>query len=250
MSAAEDTIDSAQMESFKTTQWSVVLQAGDHSPEESQAAIDLLCRTYWFPLYAYARRRGYGAHDAHDLVQGFFVQMLANGGMGKVDQDKGRFRAFLLASLRNFMRNTWRNSKTERRGGKVNTWSIDQENVEAHFRSQLAHECTPESQFDRDWVNALLKRVLENLRTEYEQANRTEVFDAVQPFLVASGDRLPQAEIAEQLGMSIPAVKMSVHRMRNRYAALLRSEVAATLNSSDGVEDELKWLISVMRDQT
>ena len=229
---------------FQSTQWSLVLRAGSTASDESRRALDELCRAYWYPLYAYVRRRGYSQHDALDLTQGFFTYQLENSGIATVHPERGRFRAFLLASLKNFIRNHWRHASAEKRGGKVQTFSIDDDSFEQKYQAQLARDNDPEEQFDRDWVESLL---IEKLRADYERAQHAELFEALHPYLIADGDRLPQAVIAEKLCLSISAVKMSVHRIRAQYAKQVRSEIANTLHNPEDVEDELNRLIAIVR---
>ena len=235
-------------ENFQSTQWSVVLRAGDVSAsEEARAAMEQLCQTYWYPLYAYVRHRGCDPEDAQDVTQGFFTQLLSHSALISVDPEKGRFRAFLLASIKNYLRNFWRDANTVRRGGRVRHASIHDPECERRFQRQLSNELTAEVQFERDWAEALLQRAVARLRDDYAAADRIELFEVLQSFLVASGDQLPQAEIAEQFGLSLSAVKMSVHRMRKQYAGRVREEIASTLASPDDVDDELQKLIALVR---
>lgn len=231
---------------FQSTRWSVVLSAKDVQSEESKEALEQLCRTYWYPLYAFVRRRGVDADEAMDITQGFFAQLLEKSGIDKVHPDRGRFRAFMLASIKNFLRNDWRSKKTLRRGGNVRIMSLNDVDFERRYQSQLG-VVDAECQFDRDWVESLLKRVMERLRSDYECAGRTDLFELLRPYLVADGDRLPQREISDKTGLGKSAVKMSIHRMRKQYAKYIRAEISETLDSPDDVEDELTRLIALVR---
>ena len=215
--------------------------------DASGSAFQLLYQTYWYPLYAYVRRRGNAHPDAMDLTQGFFTQLLENRGIAKVHPERGRFRAFLLASLKNYICNEWRNQNTQRRGGEWRAISINSTDFERRFQEQLADHESPERQFDRNWVESLLRQVLERLQADYEQAGRAELYTALHQYLVLNDDRIPQAEIAKQLGLSIPAVRMSVYRIRKQYGQLLREAIAHTVDSPEDVEDELNKLIGLMR---
>lgn len=221
----------------------MVLRATDGT-DAARSALEELCSTYWYPLYAFVRRNGHQHHDAVDLTQGFFAHLLDGGGLETVDPNKGRFRSFLLASIRNFMRNDWRKQQTRKRGGHANFTSIDDAATLQRFQQELSHADTAEDQFERDWVASLLHQVIFRLRGDYEAAGRLDVFDALHAWLVADTDNMPLREIAEQLSMTVSAVKMSVHRMKRRYAELLRSEVASTVSAEEDVDDELIRLIA------
>ncbi|MCM2369907.1 RNA polymerase sigma factor [Aporhodopirellula aestuarii] len=227
---------------FASTCWSLVLNASAAS-DDTAVALQRLCETYWYPLYAYARRSGRNQHDAMDLTQGFFTQLLENRGLASVQPEKGRFRSFLLASLKNYIRNDYRDRKTQKRGGHVLVCSMGEYDLEGTYQSRIASQDTAETIFEREWAESMLNRVLEQMREDYTNAGRKELFDALHSYLVANEERLPQARIAAQLGLSVPAVKMSIRRMRNHYGKLLREEVARTLESHEDVDDELNRMI-------
>ena len=232
---------------FKSTQWSVILRIAESGDEAVAEALDQLCRAYWYPLYAYVRRRGLNAEDAMDVTQGFFSHLLASSSISDVHPDKGRFRAFLLASIKNYLNNHWRKQQAQCRGGDARTISINDEEFEKRYQDRLAVDDDPERQFDRDWVEALLSRVLSGLRHDYQVAGREELYTALHPFLTADQERLPLASLSEQLGLGLSATKMSIHRIRKQYAERVRQEVAATLENTEDVEDELSKMISLVR---
>lgn len=227
---------------FESTHWSVVLRARDED-EEAREALEQLCHSYWYPLYAFARRSGKSPDDAADVTQGFFAQLIEKQGLSKIAPEKGRFRTFLLASLKNFIRNDWRHNATLKRGGGVSTYSLSNQDMESRYQDYAVDSSTAEDEFERDWVESLLAAVIARLRSDYEKAGRIELFNALNAYLVADETRLPQSDLAAQLGLSVPAVKMSIYRMRKRYAELVRAEIAATVSSPEDIDDELNRLI-------
>ena len=231
---------------FESTRWSVVLLAGQ-SELESRDALAQLCETYWYPIYSFVRSKHSEHHGAMDLTQGFFTHLLETNGLAAVHPDKGRFRSFLLASVKNYMSNQWRKSTAARRGGGVQQFSIDDTTCEQQYQRQLAMIGTPEELYERNWISTLLSRVVERLRDDYVRADKEPLFNAIQPWLVTTADRFPQNEIAKQLDMSLGAVAMSIHRLRRRYAELVREEVAHTVADPGDVEDELARLLALLR---
>jgi RNA polymerase sigma-70 factor (ECF subfamily) len=231
---------------FQSTQWSMVLRASDlAASEEGKLAMQQLCETYWYPLYAYVRRRIGDPEEAKDVTQGFFTQLISSSGVASVHPEKGRFRAFLLASVKNYLQNYWRDGRTIKSGGNVNLIPIDDPDFERRYQRELSSDERPELLFERDWAVSLLQRAVAQLREDYAAAGRLELFEAMHPYLVASGDQIPQAEIADRFGMSVSGVKMSVYRLREQYAKRVRAEVSATLASPTDVDDELRQMISL-----
>lgn len=230
---------------FESTRWSVVLLASQDDVE-SRDALSELCEVYWYPIYSFVRGKSSGHHDAMDLTQGFFAHLLATNGLSTVHPDKGRFRSFLLASVKNFMANEWRSRKAIRRGGDVHNFSFDDTGIEQRYQSQLSLNCSPDELYERNWISTLLSRVIELLREDYVRAGKEKLFDAIQPWLVANSERSPQAEIADQLGMSVGAITMSVHRLRRRYAELVRAEIAHTVADPADVDDELSRMLALL----
>ncbi|MCE9604420.1 MAG: sigma-70 family RNA polymerase sigma factor [Planctomycetia bacterium] len=230
---------------FATTQWSVVLRAGAVGSEATQQALTELTQSYWYPLYAYARRQGNGEHDAMDLTQGFFTHLLSGNALESVSPEKGRFRSFLLVAFRNFMANQRRAADTIRRGGAVKILSLSAEDFPARFDREPTHAETPEMCFQRNWVEALLSKVRSALVDDYRQAGKEALFALLEPYLMHRGDALPRTEISRRMNLSAAAVSMSIHRMRRRYGELLRQEVASTVDDPGEVEDELRTLMAI-----
>jgi RNA polymerase sigma-70 factor (ECF subfamily) len=232
---------------FQSTHWSVVLRAGAVVTDESRNALEQLCGTYWYPLYAYARRRGESREDAMDMIQGFFASLLEQASLESVTPEKGRFRAFLLAALKNFMNNQWRHQNAQKRGGDVQVWSMNSNDFEDQYRERLSDDCTPDTLFDRCWVDTLLTNVIKQLEADYRVAARSEIFQAICPYLAGG---LPRKEIAEQLKMTSEAVAMSLHRMRKRYGEILRSLIVDTVDDPNDVENEFARLMEIVATTT
>ena len=226
---------------FVTTRWTMVLQAGREGSPQSGQALEELCRTYWFPLYAFVRRRGYGKEDAEDLVQGFFLRLLDKNYLQSVSSDQGKFRAFLLACLKHFLANEWDRAGRQKRGGGVAPLSLNW--ADAHSRYELgpADGLTPDRLYDRAWAILLLERVLAQLRVE--NAGDLRLFDALKPFLTMGKSAIPYAQAAAAVGLSESAARVAVHRLRRRYRELLRREVAETLSRPEQVEEEMRALL-------
>jgi RNA polymerase sigma factor (sigma-70 family) len=231
---------------FATTHWSVVLAAGDTFAPGSQAALARLCQTYWYPLYAHARRRGHDAESARDLTQGFFAELLARKAVELADPRRGRFRTFLLGALDNFMRNAHRDAQSLKRGGGREFVSWDAQDAEQRFALEPADERSPDREFDRSWALATLERARTRLRNEFSLASKAEVFELLHPHLLGKSEGLPYAQIATQLHMATVAVKVTVHRLRHRYGELLREEVAHTLANPADTEAEIQHLLAAL----
>ena len=231
---------------FRTTHWSVVLAAGDSASPHAAVALEELCRTYSYPLYAFIRRQGHAPHDAEDLTQEFFARLLKRRFLQSVDPRKGKFRSFLLAWLKNFLANEWDRARTLKRGGQYSFISWDQEVVENRYRAEPSHEVTPDRIFERAWALTVLEKALEELRNEYAAANKTELFDTLQECLSGEKGEASYADVMPKLRMSEGAVKMSVLRMRRRYGELLRSEIAQTVTSTKELEEEMRQLFAVL----
>ena len=228
---------------FVTTRWSVVLSArGDTT--RAQSALAKLCTTYWYPLYAFVRRQGYGPHDAQDLTQEFFARLLEKGWLGDVARERGRFRSFLLASMKHFLANEWDRAHALKRGGRTTLLRLDDESAEARYRNEPADQTTAEQLFDRRWALTLLEQVLTRLRAEMEVAGKLPQFEALKFSLM--GEKTAYADVARELGMTEGAVKVAVHRLRERYRALVRAEIADTVASSTEIEDELRHLFAAL----
>jgi RNA polymerase sigma factor (sigma-70 family) len=227
---------------FATTHWTVVLAAGKRSTLQSDRALEELCRTYWFPLYAYVRRRGHTKEDAEDLTQAFFARFLKKNYLEGLDAERGRFRAFLLASLKHFLANEWDKSRAQKRGGDAPHLSLDWQTADTIFQVAAVNEPGPDKAFDREWALALLARVIERLRAECEADGRSKQFEQLKIFLTAGKDALSPAGAAKALGMDEGAMRTAVHRLRKRYRLLLRDEIAQTLSDPAMVDEEMRAL--------
>lgn len=227
---------------FLTTRWSLVWAAGRG---ESRAALESLCRAYWYPLYAFARRRGSGHDDAADLVQGLFADLLARGDLGEVAPEKGRFRSFLLAALAHHASHERTRAEAAKRGGNATTIAVDWRDADTRYRLEPAHEESPERAFARTWALELLARTYAALEAEQVTAAERELFDALKPELEGRAEER-YAPIAERLGTSEGAVRTAAWRLRKRWRTLLRSEVAATLADPADVDDEIRGLFEAL----
>jgi RNA polymerase sigma-70 factor (ECF subfamily) len=230
---------------FTTTHWSVVLAAGDAASPRADAALEQLCRAYWYPLYAFIRRRGHDAHQAQDLTQAFFADLLARQSLASAQPEKGRFRSFLLGAVQNFLAKERERARTLKRGGHCTFLSLDEEDAEGRYRREPAHDWTPEKLFERRWALTLLDHTLAALRDEHRRAGKLTLFEALESFL--SVETTGYAAPAAALGMSEGAVRVAVHRLRRRYGELLRAGIAQTLASPDEVEAEMAHLFEVLR---
>ncbi len=231
---------------FPTTRWSVVQRANSEGDDAARAALAELCGAYWYPLYAFVRRRGCSPHDAQDFTQGFFLQLIEGGWLNRADADRGRFRSYLLGALGHFLANEQRRQQTIKRGGEMQFVSIDELQSEGRYELEAADAMTPETQFDRSWAVALLERVLARLAADYEKAARPELFASLQSFLTGKDGEPDYDDLARRLSMSRGAVTVAIHRMRRRYGELLRDEIAQTVASPEEVEAEIAHLLRVI----
>jgi len=229
---------------FHTTRWSLVTRSAAADPATAQKALSELCELYWYPLYAYLRRRGKPESDALDVVQSFCVQLLEDGNLGGADQLVGTFRGYMLGALRNFDNNQGRSERAEKRGGGVITFSFDA--AEARYANEPADEASPEVVFERRWVQALLDRAGERLREEYVAKGRQALHAALLPTLLCHDDAVRHVDIATSLETTEGAIKVALHRMRARMRELIREEVAQTLSEPAAVDEELRQLFAVM----
>ena len=227
---------------FATTHWTVVLAAGQRHTPSADAALEELCRTYWFPLYAYVRRRGHAKADAEDLVQAFFARLLAKNFLANLASERGKFRAFLLAALKHFLANEWDKTQAQKRGGGSTHFSLDWQTADSKFQLATQNEPSPDQAFDREWALALLTKVIERLQAECAADGKAKLFAQLKTFLMAGGGDSAQAEVAKVLGMEEGAVRVAIHRLRKRYRQLLRDEIAHTLADTAMVEEEMRAL--------
>jgi RNA polymerase sigma-70 factor (ECF subfamily) len=241
-----DPDENAHRAVFVTTRWSVVMAAGQADSTDAQPALESLCATYWYPIYAYARRRGHSVEDAQDLTQAFFARLLERHWVSNADQHRGRFRTFLLTAMNRFMSDEWDKARAQKRGGGAGHIPLQLDSAETRYGCEPADDRTPEQYFERRWVLTLLENVLARLRGEYEQEGKGRVFAALSSTL-PGGDESPRyAELATQAGLSEAAVKVAVHRLRKRYRHRLRTEIADTVAGHSDVDDELRHLFAVL----
>ena len=219
-----------------------MLAAGKRRTLQSERALEQLCRTYWFPLYAYVRRRGHNKEDAEDSVQAFFARFLAKNYLAGMSAERGRFRAFLLASLKHFLINEWKKSQRLKRGGGEKNLSLDWQTADMKFQVAAANEPSPDKTFDREWALALLAKVIGRLQTECEADGKSNQFERLKIFLTAGKGESSHAEAARELDMDETAVRVAVHRLRKRYRLLLRDEISQTLADAADVDEEMRAL--------
>jgi RNA polymerase sigma-70 factor (ECF subfamily) len=231
---------------FATTHWSIVLSAGHSDTTRAETALAKLCQAYWYPLYAYVRRRGHSVEDAQDLTQEFFARLLEKNWIGSADREKGRFRSFVLTAMKRFLADEWDKARAQKRGGGVPLLPLQFDTAETRLSREPVDEVTPEHNYERQWVLTLLEQVLNRLRTEYEQEGNASLFAEINPCLVGDRQSLPYAELGKKLALTESAVKSAVHRLRQRYRKLLRDEIAETVAAPGEVEDELRHLFTVL----
>ncbi len=232
---------------FTPTHWSVVLAAaGQCDSTHARDALEKLCRNYWVPIYAFVRRQGHSPHDAQDLTQEFFARLLEKNYLAGADRAKGRFRSFLLASLKHFLANEWDKATAKKRGGGQIPISIEASAAESSIGLEPADPATAEKIFERRWALALLEQVLKRLREEYTSDGKEQQFERLKSTLTEASRSVSYAQIALELNTSEGAVKVAVHRLRQRYRELLRAEIADTVSSADEVEDEIRNLFAAL----
>lgn len=226
---------------FATTKWTLIATAGRDSTPESRQALGELCAAYWYPLYAFVRRKGHQPAEAQDLTQSFFAELLEKERLQMADQTRGRFRSFLLASMQHFLMNRARDARAVKRGGGKSLLTLDFAQGEERYLQEPSHALTPERIFERRWATELLDKTISKLRQEFESANKLPLFEQLAPHL--GGDQGASYEqIATRLGMTEGAIKVAMHRLRKRCRELLRNEISHTVSSSDEVDEELRIL--------
>jgi DNA-directed RNA polymerase specialized sigma24 family protein len=232
---------------FVTTHWSVVLASANQDSPQARAALEQLCRTYWYPLYTYVRRRGYNHEDAQDLTQGFLLRWLEHKSFARADARNGRLRSFLLAGLNHFLSDQWDRASAQKRGGGQPTlFPMDTQWADERYRLEPVDDHSPEKLYDRRWALTLLDRVLARAEQEFREGGRLDLFQRLRVFLIAGTGEESYAEVAAELGMSREAVKKAVQRMRHRYYELFRGEVAQTVADPSEVEEELRYLCAAI----
>lgn len=231
---------------FVTTHWSVVLGAGDGESPQADEAMAKLCQTYWYPLYAYVRRQGYAPDQAQDLTQEFFARLLARNYLRSVDRRKGKFRWFLQAAMEHFLAKEWRDAHRLKRGGGKIFLSLDERDAEDRYKVEPAEPMTAERLYERRWALTLLEQTMRRLREECKAAGKQAHFEALHVFLSGERPGITQAEAGARLGLSEGAANVAVHRLRRRYGELLREEIRNTVSSADEVDEELRYLRTVV----
>lgn len=226
-------------DAFETTRWTMVLAAGRTEDAKARMAMEELCRTYWYPLYAYVRRRGHSKEDAEDLTQGFFARLIAENDLDGRSPERGRFRAFLLAAMKHYMANEWDKSRRRKRGGGAELLSLDCRDAEERYRIEPSHHLSPDRLYDRAWAMTLLERVVGKLETAHAG---NPAFLKLKPCLTAGRETVDYAAVAADLGMSEGAARVAAHRLRRQYRELLRAEIAETLVEPEEFSDELQAL--------
>lgn len=232
--------------SFATTHWSLVAAAGRVSSPECRAALETLCESYWYPLYAYVRRKGHQPAEAQDLTQAFFATLLEKERLQVADQHRGRFRSFLLASLNHFIANQYRDAQAQKRGGGHKQWSLDFAAGESWYGQLGADEANPEKLFERRWAMKLLENAVSDVRSSYEKSGKLELFEALKGHLGVGSERVPYREVAEQLGVSEGAIKVAAHRLRSHCRDALRAAIAQTVSSEAEIDEELSYLFQAI----
>ena len=231
---------------FPTTHWSVVLASADSANPESRRALEVLCRRYWYPIYAHARLLGNDRDQAQDLTQGFFAHVLETHALKVADRGRGRFRAFLKGTFDHFVANERRTARAQKRGGGKSDLALDFDTAESRYRLEPVDETTPEQSFERRWARGLLNRALQRLESETKAEGAGERFRRLEPFLTGKPAGTAYREVGAELGLSEGAVKGAVHRMRRRYGRILRDEIAQTVRDPDQVDDELRHVFAVL----
>jgi DNA-directed RNA polymerase specialized sigma24 family protein len=233
---------------FATTHWTVVLAAGQRSTPQADRAVEELCRTYWYPLYAYVRHHGHSKEDAEDLTQGFFTRFLERNYLEGLSSDKGRFRAFLLVALKHYLANEYDRAGRQKRGGGVTPLSLDWRDADTRYMIDPADHLSPDKLYDRAWAMTLLEQVITRLRNECAAEGKGQVFEQLKPFLMTCQSAIPYAEAAASLGLNEGAARVAVHRLRKRYRALLREEISQTLSDPADAEAEMRALFRAFAD--
>ena len=230
-----------------TTQWSQVLAARDGSDTEAREALETLCQTYWQPLYAYIRHQGHGPEESRDLTQGFFAEFLEKDLLAEVDPDKGRFRSYLLATLRHFLSHERDRERALKRGGGTTTLSLDVEAGEARYSMQPTEAMTPVDVFEHRWAMTVLDRAMDRLGTESKETSNGQQFQILRQYLTSANPQVLYGEAAKDLGMSEGAIRTAVHRLRKRYGQALRAEIAETVANPADTDEEVRHLLATVR---
>ena len=231
---------------FLTTHWSVVLEAKDKSSPESAAALETLCRTYWYPLYAFVRHQGHSPDDAQDLTQAFFARLLAKEYLQAADREKGRFRTFLRVALRRFLANEWDRARRLKRGGGQVPLPLDITTAEHLYQEEREDALPPDRLYERRWARVLLEQVLARLRAEYAAGGKASEFEQLKGALASGRGGIVYGDLAAALGVTEGAARVAVHRLRKRFREMFRLAVAETVAAPEEVEDELRHIVGLL----
>jgi RNA polymerase sigma factor (sigma-70 family) len=231
---------------FATTRWSEVLAAGQGNSSQGEEALARLCESYWYPIYAFVRRRGLSPEDAQDSTQEFFSRLLSGNWLSDADRAKGRFRTFLLTALNRFLANEWDRARAQKRGGGVLPVPFDTKVAETRYCGDTKHEVAPDHLYDRQWAVTLLDRALGQLEAEQRQMGKSSEFTVLSSTLTAERGDIPYAALAAQMGLSENAARMAVHRLRKRFRQVFREEIAQTVAEPGEVEAEIRHLVAAL----
>jgi RNA polymerase sigma factor (sigma-70 family) len=230
---------------FVTTHWTVVLSARDQRTPEAAQALEALCRTYWYPLYAFVRRQGRSPADAQDLTQEFFARLLGKDYLHSVERGKGKFRTFLLVLLKRFLADEWDRAHAQKRGGGSLHLPLDTALAESRYQREQGEDLSPDKVYDRRWALTLLERAMARLREEFTAAGKADEFQVLKAVLTTDKGALAYGQLAGRLGVSEGAARVAAHRLRRRFRQLFREEIAHTVGSQDEVEEEVRYLMSL-----
>jgi RNA polymerase sigma factor (sigma-70 family) len=230
---------------FATTSWSLVLAAGRDS-SRGRRALEDLCRAYWYPLYAFVRRQGYDADDAADLTQGYFAALLGKEFLAQVSPAAGKFRSFLIASIKHFLSNQRDRDRALKRGGGRPPIELDAASAEERYAIEPPDGLTPEKLFERRWASAVLERAMKRLRSAVERSGDARRFDRLRPYLIGEDSSAPYRDVAQELGMTESALAVAVHRLRKQFGQALRDEIAETVAEPREIDDEIRYLLSAL----
>jgi len=231
---------------FRTTHWTLVLKAGRQESSSADEALASLCRAYWYPLYAFVRRRGYDPAEAQDLTQEFFARLIEKRSLTVVERGRGQFRSFLLAALAHFLDNEWDKSQAVKRGGGCSIVSLDEQDAEDRYVHEPFHELTAEKLYERRWAITLLDRVVAALKSEFTASGEAAVFDALHAYLTETKATESYKDLAPKLGLTEGALRVKAHRMRRRFGELLRAEIAHTVSQPEEIDEEIRHLYAVL----
>ncbi|HUB83971.1 MAG TPA: hypothetical protein VMB03_34485 [Bryobacteraceae bacterium] len=232
---------------FPDTRWTMIVQAGREDDPAADEALAQLCRAYWYPLYAFIRKRGYSTEEARDLTQDFFAHLLENRRFAAADQERGRFRSFLLKSLQRFLADSADRSHAAKRGGGAATLPLELDGAENRLAHDLGHDETPERLFERQWAEALISRVATDLRGAFDREGRAEQFDRLKQFLPGFGSDTSYAQAAGEMGATEGALKIAVHRLRRRYRDFFHAEISRLVADPQDCDAEIQYILNVLR---